>query len=106
MIELPDGGGDEFVILLGSVEPSQVYSIAERIRIGVMGIKHDVSLVGKAQVTASIGIISARGGSLTDSIEYADKALYQAKKGGGNRVVVIPYDDGAIAQDANVGAVV
>jgi len=99
-------GGDEFVILLGSVEPSQVYSIAERIRIGVMGIKHDVSLVGKAQVTASIGIISARGGSLTDSIEYADKALYQAKKGGGNRVVVIPYDDGAIAQDANVGAVV
>ena len=88
-------GGDEFVLLLTNIEPSQILAVAERIRRRVIEIKHDVGGSVKVQVSVSIGAASVRGGSAMDSvsvmdaIKCADKALYQAKRDGGNRVAMI-----------------
>jgi len=60
------------------------------------------------QVTASIGAASIRGGSdmdaisVMDSIRTADKALYRAKKGGGNRVAMISEDPGSSAYGLSI----
>lgn len=93
-------GGDEFVLLLTNIEPSQILAVAERIRLRVIEIKHDVGGSVRVQVSVSIGAASVRGGSAMDSvsvmdaIKCADKALYQAKRDGGNRVAMISEEAG------------
>lgn len=71
-------GGEEFGILLRGVEPERAVSIAERIRLATPG-----------DVTASVGLAHARPGEhATALVKRADAALYAAKRGGRNRLVV------------------
>ena len=85
-------GGDEFVILLTSVPPWKILTIAERIRSHVAEIQHDVGAGGWVHVSVSIGATIARQGSAMDSIANADKAVFQAKKYGGNQAAMYPED--------------
>lgn len=78
-------GGDEFVVLQTEVaELGDVINLAKRIQAAasVPVTYHEVSL----QVSVSIGICLFPGGAEdTDSLlRDADKAMYQAKKNGGN----------------------
>jgi len=82
-------GGEEFIIVLpdSSVDMSMI--AAERLRAGVEGYEFiDPEKKIKAKVTISIGVAEwDRKSELNVLIDQADRALYQAKEGGRNRVV-------------------
>ena len=77
-------GGEEFVILANTKEIVEVEKIAEKVRQKVESASFNT--VGK--ITASFGISSPKNPteSFETILEHADKALYQAKKSGKNRV--------------------
>lgn len=76
-------GGDEFAVILPGTEGSQAQVAAEKIRTSVAGLKL------KNEVTISIGLAEFKGQQdRLELISSADKALYQAKKEGKNRVCV------------------
>lgn len=77
-------GGEEFLLLAHSRDLLEVEKIAEKIRIKVESSRF--TTVGK--ITASFGISSPKKAEDTfeEVLECADKALYQAKELGRNRV--------------------
>jgi len=77
-------GGEEFLILANSKNLQEVEIIAEKIRQKIEA--HNFPTVEK--VTASFGLSSPKDEDQTfeSILEYADKALYQAKDLGRNRV--------------------
>ena len=78
-------GGEEFLILIRCYNREVVVNKIENIR--RMIEEHEFENIG--HMTASFGIAISNGNDTTDTIfNRADKALYQAKKLGRNRVVV------------------
>ncbi|EDY86035.1 diguanylate cyclase [gamma proteobacterium HTCC5015] len=82
-------GGEEFAILLPSVDLALAEKIAERLRKKIS--EAVVKVDGKAiQFTASLGVASFPSEGLenmNDLLKAADAALYEAKEGGRNQVV-------------------
>lgn len=78
-------GGEEFSILLPQTTLDEAEIIAERIRTNI-----ETTQFPNRQVTVSIGIacISLAINSVTDLIESADRALFEAKKKGKNNVQI------------------
>ncbi|MDA1017839.1 MAG: diguanylate cyclase, partial [Planctomycetota bacterium] len=85
-------GGEEFVVLCPDTELEQAHRRAERLRIAVCDAAVGGLKVG--QTTVSIGVSEFEPGDAPDSlIRRADKALYQAKESGRNRVVRLSSTD-------------
>lgn len=84
-------GGEEFVIVSPMTTAQQAFSLAERIREQVAGIRVPTEK-GEAKVTLSIGIVEktpeANTASTDDLIRGADAAMYAAKQAGRNRTVI------------------
>ncbi|MFN8125331.1 MAG: PAS domain S-box protein [Candidatus Nanopelagicales bacterium] len=84
-------GGDEFVVVLNGVHSSeQATQIAEKIRVAV---STPIATAGGAPVepTLSIGVAVAAPGEDPDRVlERADSAMYDAKRGGRDRVSTAP----------------
>jgi len=85
-------GGEEFVIVLPSTSLIDAAHIGEKVRSSIESIKvvHQRSEVSE-YVTVSVGIatvIPEKNMIPVSLLEQADKALYQAKKKGRNRVLV------------------
>lgn len=82
-------GGDEFIVLLAETPPKGALVVAERIRDAVASapLEFNGKQVG---CTVSIGVASFPEDGLTiDAIaSRADRAMYQAKESGRNRVVL------------------
>ena len=83
-------GGEEFVVILPDTSLNGASSVAEAMRVKVESLKivHNKSKAGKV-VTISLGvatIIPSKDSQGSALISAADKALYQAKKEGRNRV--------------------
>ncbi|TPG76806.1 GGDEF domain-containing protein [Pseudomonas arsenicoxydans] len=81
-------GGEEFSVILAETDNAGARQIAEKIRVAV----EQMPLVADAElpITVSIGIstwTTEKEISLEQLLFMADKALYQAKEGGRNRVV-------------------
>ena len=84
-------GGDEFIVLLPETPPKGALEVADRIRDAVAGAPLEMD--GKhVSCTVSIGIAGypADGNTLDAVVARADRAMYQAKQQGRNRVV--PFD--------------
>ena len=81
-------GGEEFIVSLPDISHENVLSTAERIR---QNIEVDTFKINKftLNVTISLGVASltSKSMSLSEIISNADKALYQAKQTGRNKVV-------------------
>ncbi|MBN2046910.1 MAG: GGDEF domain-containing protein [Anaerolineaceae bacterium] len=81
-------GGEEFIALLTHTSTIQARAIAERIRIAVEDIDLENDKIA-VDVAISIGTASTQAyptADLTELIQHADDALYQAKRGGKNQV--------------------
>jgi diguanylate cyclase (GGDEF)-like protein len=81
-------GGDEFIVLLPETPPAGALEVAGRIRDAVANVPLDLD--GKhVTSTVSIGVAGhpADGNSLDAVVARADRAMYQAKQAGRNRVV-------------------
>jgi diguanylate cyclase (GGDEF)-like protein len=83
-------GGEEFLIVLVGTEPPAALEAMERIRAAVTA--HDWQAIAPGLVqTVSAGVASFRkGASIEQLLHIADRALYQAKHGGRNRIVASP----------------
>ncbi len=84
-------GGDEFLVLLVGMEIGAARKAAERLRqrIAATPVPYGDASIG---VTISAGVSNAKPGELVTLdtlIERADRALYSAKQGGRDRVVVM-----------------
>jgi len=83
-------GGEEFILILPEARLDETFVMAERIR---RLVEETLFEVGKAQInlTLSMGISnfpSHRVKSREELMEMADQALYDAKRGGRNRVCI------------------
>jgi len=82
-------GGEEFVVILSNTKQGGAKFIAERVRKQIE--KLTVEIGTSINVTASIGISSSEiMKDVSETLDYADKALYQAKDQGRNRVITCP----------------
>lgn len=75
-------GGEEFVVIMPNCPIEQAVNVAERIREKVAITDNDI-----CPVTISLGVASYDGINYENAITAADKALYEAKESGRNRVV-------------------
>ncbi len=84
-------GGEEFVVVMPDTDAAVASALAETIRLKVaaLGLEHARS-AATDHLTVSVGgttITPAAGLAAAAALERADRALYQAKHGGRNRVV-------------------
>jgi len=84
-------GGEEFVAMLPETPTVVAQDAAERLRRAVEDLTV-TSSGGPVKVTISIGVASLNAGTggISALINAADRALYEAKQKGRNRVVVSP----------------
>jgi diguanylate cyclase (GGDEF)-like protein len=81
-------GGDEFAILMPETTLPEAMSVGERIRRGVEAIELKGADGRRVVVSLSIGValFPENGGSAAELLASADRAVYQAKALGRNRV--------------------
>lgn len=88
-------GGEEFVVALPRCPEERALGVAERLRAGIQAL--DIA-TGQGPLTASIGVaILKPGEALRSVLARADRAMYQAKSEGRNRVVL---DRGAAPRES------
>ncbi len=95
-------GGDEFAILVPQSSADDAFVVAERVRGTIasdMGSK-------KTVITASLGLASwpNDGVALDELVNAADRALYHAKRTGGNRTCVVSKMLPSLTETAPPGA--
>jgi diguanylate cyclase (GGDEF)-like protein len=87
-------GGEEFLVVLPNTTPFDALQVAERVRVAVGDAMVEVGDELLVQVTVSIGVSTSMTfrENCADLIAAADRALYQAKKSGRNRVCCAEED--------------
>lgn len=89
-------GGEEFAVMMPGGTLESAAATAERIRHRVETYDRKGSDLSGLRVTASIGVaVSPPEPTARDLIEQADRALYQAKNAGKNRVITADPDRSA-----------
>ncbi|MGY6554004.1 MAG: diguanylate cyclase [Wenzhouxiangella sp.] len=85
-------GGEEFLVLLPGAGLEQAAQVAERYR-AALAATPEPYRGGVIEINASFGVVQWRGGDegWDDLLRRADRALYQAKCGGRNKVVVVAH---------------
>jgi len=86
-------GGEEFVVMLPGHGTEAAIRVFERLRLAIAGTRHQGEGDEVFSITASIGIAAHMDGALSvadpiNLLRAADRALYDAKRQGRNRVKV------------------
>lgn len=81
-------GGEEFAVLLPATDTRKACEVAERLRRHIEGSTVPMERGDAVHFTASIGVSGLKGKEtdIDALLDLADKALYEAKHGGRNRV--------------------
>lgn len=93
-------GGEEFAVIAANSSEEDVERLIDRVRIAVARTPltgEDLQPVGPVTVSAGVAHGPLHGGDPEDLLEYADRALYQSKWAGRNRVTI--YQPGAFDDD-------
>ncbi len=87
-------GGDEFALLLSSMNVEDARPLVKRIRSAIEAFRFDLE-GGRIGATTSIGMVPIESGSVgvTEVMTRADAACYCAKQNGGNSVYLFKSDD-------------
>ena len=94
-------GGEEFVIALPSTSLADGVRVADRLRERLAALEVVDDGGDRIPVTGSFGITALHGKeSLESLIERADKAMYEAKHSGRNRVCTLPATPPAASEPA------
>ncbi len=81
-------GGEEFAIILPATDINEARKAAERLRKAV-----EKRAINNIHVTISLGLYEFKAEDAEeDLIQNADKALYRAKEGGRNKVIIFSRD--------------
>lgn len=90
-------GGEEFLVCLKETELDEAYRVIERLRIDLMQSPVALTDGRLIPVTASFGLVEAQAElSVDELVICADRALYQAKNAGRNRVIRYGIDRPAV----------
>ena len=85
-------GGEEFLLVINESNPQHILDITNRIRKSIESLHISAGQNDNFRITATIGLtlVSQSGSAnLEELISKSDQALYQGKKAGRNRVVLI-----------------
>lgn len=85
-------GGEEFAILLRNTDLQGAAVVAEKVRAAIEMTPIEIGPNRFARVTASVGVAASdqHGNDRVHLMRLADAALYEAKRGGRNRVSAAP----------------
>jgi len=89
-------GGEEFVLLMPGASETVGARVAERLRLKLQALMIEIG-GREIRVTASFGVAQQiPGEAQAATLERADTALYRAKHGGRNRVIIAPLSEVAM----------
>jgi diguanylate cyclase (GGDEF)-like protein len=99
-------GGDEFAILMPETTLAEAMTVAERIRRGVQSIvlKSTDGSSPAASVSVGVALFPGDGRSASDLLAAADRAVYQAKALGRNRVCAFADPEAESARPLRIPA--
>jgi len=80
-------GGEEFAVILRNPSPVEAVDVGERIRQSVAGLDLTRFGVAGASVSVGVAVAAAPGRPIDEIVAEADRALYEAKRAGRDRVV-------------------
>ena len=83
-------GGEEFLIVLPNTGAAAALSAAERLRVAIAATEVAVSEGTTIRFTISAGVAVPKGDSPSELLSSSDDALYAAKTGGRDRVILAP----------------
>jgi diguanylate cyclase (GGDEF)-like protein len=94
-------GGEEFSVFLPNTQLQGAQQLAETLRVAIESIHIEVDGV-RLIITASIGVAAKRFDQETMQAiqQHADQAMYEAKRGGRNRVSTFDSDGDSLALPA------
>jgi diguanylate cyclase (GGDEF)-like protein len=94
--------GDEFMLILPGLDELHAGQVCARIAREVQRINHDLELGPETRITLSVGVAVTYtcGRNTPQTVAIADAAMYDAKEGGKNRVVVVNADTLEISDPA------
>ena len=81
-------GGEEFLVVVAAASEASIAVLAERFRAAVADMNIHVSATKSVRVTISVGGALSTDRWPAQTLHAADSALYDAKLGGRNRVVM------------------
>ena len=97
-------GGEEFMALLPETGADTALAVARRLHARIRGSEKWAAIAGGLTVTASLGVVSLpwKKSRMTPAgaVEVLDRALYQAKRNGRNRIVRYRDDTGGFEEAA------
>jgi len=99
-------GGDEFAVLMPETTLPEAMAIAERIRHGVesIALNSGDGSVPAASVSIGVALFPGHGRTASDLLAAADRAVYQAKALGRNRVCAFTDREGEQLRPIRVAA--
>ena len=82
-------GGEEFIVLLNNIDLQETLKIAEKTRALIEATEFAIpDPIGVIHKTTSIGVVEYnQGDTVEEFVSKVDKALYEAKETGRNKVV-------------------